>query len=173
MKEQNRGITTQGTLALINDIRSAMPRASIRTTFIVGLPGETEKDFDELTSFIQDFHFEKVGVFIYSKEEGTAAYTMEHHVPDATKKKRMNALMQLQQEISREVQQSHIGKVMKVLIDEQQENEKNIYLGRSEYDAPDVDGVVFVHSTSPLKGGDFVQVRITDAYEYDLAGEVV
>lgn len=173
LKEQNRGITTQGTLDLINDLRSAMPRASIRTTFIVGLPGETEKDFDELTSFVQDFRFEKVGVFIYSKEEGTAAYAMEHHVPDATRKKRMNALMQLQQEISRAVQQSHVGKIMKVLIDEPQANEKNIYLGRSEHDAPDVDGVVFVHSTRNLKGGDFVQVKITDAYEYDLAGEVV
>ncbi len=172
LKEQNRGITTQGTLDLINNIRKAMPQSSIRTTFIVGLPGETDKDSDELLKFIEDYRFEKVGVFIYSKEEGTAAFAMENHVSDATKKKRMNTLMQLQQGISQEIQQSHIGKTLKVLIDEKQENEENVYLGRSEHDAPDVDGVVFVHSQEPLKAGDFVQVKITDAYEYDLVGEV-
>ncbi len=173
LKEQNRGITTQGTLDLIQNIRRAMPQASIRTTFILGLPGETQKDFDELMSFVENFRFEKVGVFIYSREEGTAAYTMDQQVPDGIKRKRMNTLMQLQQKISQEIQQRYIGKVMSVLIDEKQSDEQNVYLGRSEHDAPDVDGVVFVHSAKQLQNGDFVQVKITDAYEYDLVGEIV
>lgn len=168
--EQNRNITTQQTVELVQKIRKAMPQGFVRTTFITGLPGETSEDFDALRSFVKDFHFERVGVFVYSKEEGTKAADMPGHVPEKTKKARLDALMQEQQEISAKIQQSFVGRSLKVLIEEKEKDSTETYIGRSEYDAPDVDGVVYVRSNKPLKAGDFVQVMITDAYEYDLAG---
>ncbi len=172
LTEQNRNITTQGTLDLMAKFRS-IGNTFIRTTFIVGLPGETQADFDELKKFMVDSRFERVGVFIYSKEEDTAAKDMPNHVPDATKRKRMDELMSLQQGISKDIQQSFIGRQLRVLIDEKEKDSDNVYIGRSEYDAPEVDGVVYVHSDRVLKAGDFVDVEITDAYEYDLVGKVV
>jgi len=194
--EQNRNITTQGTIDLIRKIRSAMPIGFVRTTFITGLPGETEADFEQLRSFINDFRFERVGVFVYSKEEGTLAAKMQGQVPEKTKKARLDTLMQDQQAISSQIQKSFVGRTLKVLIEEEEKEghsrprqkhsgvTKNntrfgndrlerTYIGRSEYDAPDVDGVVYVRSKTLLKAGGFVQVLITDAYEYDLAGVVV
>ena len=170
--EQNRNITTQGTVELIQKIRRAMPKAFVRTTFITGLPGETDEDFQQLRSFISDFRFERVGVFVYSKEEGTLAEKMQGQVPEKTKKARLDILMKDQQSISAKIQQSFVGRTLKVLIEDKEKDESGAYIGRSEYDAPDVDGVVFVRSKSTLKPGDFVQVMITDAYEYDLAGVV-
>jgi len=168
----NRGITKQGTYDLIDKIKTKIPQGSLRTTFIVGMPGETEENFNELVQFVRDTQFEKVGVFVYSQEEGTSAYDMPNQVSESLKKKRLNILMTVQQDISKEVQRKFIGKTLKVLIDEQQKGESNVYLGRSEYDAPEVDGVVYVHSKKDLMPGDFVLVKITDAYEYDLVGEV-
>ena len=195
--EQNRNITTQQTVELIQKLRSAMPQGFVRTTFITGLPGETSEDFDQLRKFVKDFRFERAGVFVYSKEEGTLAADMRGQVPEKIKKIRLDALMQDQQAISKEIQQSFVGRTLKVLIEEQekdnhshserseesigalrsfglkpQDDNYKTYIGRSEYDAPDVDGVVYVRSELPLKIGDFVQVMITDAYEYDLAGVV-
>jgi len=170
--EQNRNITTRQTTALIRKIRTAMPEVFVRTTFITGLPGETQEDFEQLRGFIKDFRFERVGVFVYSKEEGTAAAKMPGQVPEKVKKLRLDTLMQDQQDISSEIQQSFVGRTLKVLIEEKEKDSLNTYIGRSEYDAPDVDGVVYVRSDAPLKAGDFVRVMITDAYEYDLAGEV-
>ena len=170
LKEQNRNITTQQTIELIQKIRKAMPQGFVRTTFITGLPGETKEDFEELKKFVKDSRFERVGVFVYSKEEGTLAADMPGQVPEKTKKIRLDALMQEQQIISSEIQQSFVGRRLKVLIEEKEKDSTNSYIGRSEYDAPDVDGVVYVRSDKPLKAGDFVQVMITDAYEYDLAG---
>lgn len=168
----NRGITKQGTYDLIDKIKTKIPQGSLRTTFIVGMPGETEENFNELVQFVRDTQFEKVGVFVYSQEEGTSAYDMPNQVSESLKKKRLNILMTVQQDISKEVQRKFIGKALKVLIDEQQKGESNVYLGRSEYDAPEVDGVVYVHSKKDLMPGDFVLVKITDAYEYDLVGEI-
>jgi ribosomal protein S12 methylthiotransferase len=173
LKSQNRNITTQGTKDLLNSIRTKMPSASVRTTFIVGLPGEKNEDFAELTDFVEKSQFEKLGVFVYSKEEGTQAFNMTEQVPDSTKRKRMSTLMNLQKEISQNLQQKFVGRTLKVLIDEAQPADPLVYLGRSEYDAPEVDGVVFVHSENKLVPGQFVNVKITDAYEYDLAGDVV
>ena len=173
LKSMKRGITTKGTLELLEKIRTNIPQASIRTTFIVGLPGETPQDFVELFSFVQEQRFAKLGVFVYSREEGTPAYTMPNQVPDRVKKKRLHTLMQVQQEISKELQEKRMGETFKVMIDEASKEEKDIYLGRSQYDAPEVDGVVFVHSSQRLNPGEFVQVRITGSYEYDLVGEVV
>lgn len=169
----NRSITTRQTEDLITKIRRAMPAGSLRTTFIVGFPGETEQNFQELRRYVQTTRFEKMGVFVYSREEGTPAHDFPDHVPETVKKKRMKTLMAEQKNISSDIQKKFVGRTLKVLIDEPQEGAPHVYLGRSEYDAPDVDGVVFVHSTKPLKPGDFVMVRINDAYEYDLSGEVV
>ncbi|MDO8674551.1 MAG: 30S ribosomal protein S12 methylthiotransferase RimO [Candidatus Omnitrophota bacterium] len=172
LAEQNRHITRRQTLDLVARIRSVLPRAFVRTTYIVGLPGETKEDFEELRAFNQQMRFERVGVFIYSKEEGTAAHDMPGHVPARVKRERMDILMRDQQAISREIQKGFVGRRLNVLIDEKEKGSKDTYIGRSEYDAPDVDGVVYVRSKDPLKQGDMVEVDITDAYEYDLAGVV-
>ncbi|HLF17348.1 MAG TPA: 30S ribosomal protein S12 methylthiotransferase RimO [Candidatus Omnitrophota bacterium] len=169
----NRNITTQQTKELMRKFHDKIPAGSLRTTFIVGLPGEGEEDFKELTDFVKQTRFEKLGVFIYSREEGTAAYGMPDQVPNRIKKQRLDELMRVQQDISRDIQASYVGRTLKVLIDEVQHQTKGIYLGRSEYDAPDVDGIVYVHSSRKLKPGDFVSVQINDAYEYDLSGEVI
>jgi len=172
LTSMNRGITKQGTYDLIAKIKEKIPKGSLRTTFIVGMPGETEENFNELVQFVKETQFEKVGVFVYSQEEGTSAFDMPDQVSESLKKKRMNKLMAIQQDISKKVQQRFIGETLKVLIDEQQKGEPNVYLGRSEYDAPEVDGIVYVHSKEKLATGDFVTVKITDAYEYDLVGEI-
>lgn len=172
LHSMNRGITTQGTKELIRRLRERIPDGFLRTTFIVGMPGETEDDFQELLDFVRKERFERVGVFVYSREEGTSAYDMPGQVPAATRKKRMDLLMREQQEISRQVQQAFVGRTLRVLIEEKQANEAHLYLGRSAYDAPEVDGVVYVRSEKNLKPGDFVDVKITDAYEYDLEGVV-
>ncbi len=173
LKSMNRNITTQGTKDLISKMRGRIKDGFIRTTFIVGMPGETEEHFQELKEYVRASRFERVGVFVYSKEEDTAAFDMPGQVPAATKRRRMNELMQMQQGISREIQQTFVGRTLKVLIEEKQNGAEDAYLGRSQYDAPEVDGCVFVHSKKRLKAGDFVDVKITDAYEYDLAGEAL
>ncbi len=173
LKSMNRNITTQGTFDLVEKIRRRMPQASLRTTFITGLPGETKEDFAELMQFVKEYRFERVGVFIYSQEEGTAAYDLPGQVPAKIKKERMNILMAEQQKISHSLQERYIGRTLRVLVEERQEGDPQMFLGRSEYDAPDVDGLVYVHSTNELKIGEFVTVKIRDAYEYDLAGEAV
>lgn len=173
LKSMNRNITTQGTKDLIAKMRDKVKGGFIRTTFIVGMPGETEEHFQELMQYVRESRFERVGVFVYSKEEDTAAHDMPGHVPAQTKRRRMNELMKLQQGISQEIQQSFVGRTLRVLIEDKQEGAQDAYLGRSQYDAPEVDGCVYVRSTGALKAGDFVDVKITDAYEYDLAGEVI
>jgi len=136
------------------------------------LPGETEEHFSELIDFVKEAQLQRVGVFVYSREEGTLAYDMPNQVPETIKKKRMNTLMAQQQDISRDIQKRFIGQTLKVLVDEKQKNEQGVYLGRSEYDAPEVDGIVYVRTNKNLTPGDFVNVKITDAYEYDLVGDV-
>ena len=169
----NRNITTHETKNLIQKLRLRIPQGSLRTTFIVGLPGETEVDFKELMDFVRKTRFEKAGVFVYSREEGTLAHDMPDQVAEAVKKKRLGVLMSEQQAISKEIQQKFLGRTLKILIDEKQKGDKDVYLGRTEYDAPEVDGLVYVHSKATLHPGDFVQVTISDTYEYDLAGEVI
>lgn len=173
LSSMNRSITTAQTKTLITKIRRQIPSGSLRTTFIVGLPGETDKNFEELRGFIEKTRFEKLGVFVYSREEGTAAYDMPGQVAETVKKTRMRRVMEEQQKISRHIQEAFVGRTLKVMIDESQKDSENIYLGRSEYDAPEVDGTIFVHSSRRLKAGDFVNVKINDALEYDLVGETV
>ena len=172
LKSMNRGISAAGTKALIDKIRARMPNASVRTTFIVGMPGETSENFNEMLQYVQAARFEKMGVFVYSREEGTPAYDMPDQVPQAIKRQRMNTLMGEQKKISHDIQQRFVGRRLKVLIEEKQKDEENMYLGRREYDAPDVDGLIYVRSQKELGPGDFVKVLVTDAYEYDLAGEI-
>ncbi|MDP2653952.1 MAG: 30S ribosomal protein S12 methylthiotransferase RimO [Candidatus Omnitrophota bacterium] len=171
LSSMNRGITTQGTRDLIRKLRRQMPQGILRTTFIVGLPGETDRDFNELMDFVREERFERVGVFVYSREEGTPAFDMPGQVPDRVKRSRMDELMREQQKIAQDLHQKFVGRTLRVLIEEKQKGDGRVFFGRSEYDAPDVDGVVYVHAPRDLSPGDFVTARITDAYEYDLVGE--
>ena len=173
LRSMNRGITKQETIDLLNKIRDKIPTLKIRTTFIVGYPGETDEYFQELLDFVKDFQFERMGTFSYSREERTPAYDFPNQVPERTKRKRLDILMREQREISKNLQSRLIGNKVKVMIDEKQRASDAIYVGRSEYDAPEVDSVVYVRSNRRLDPGDFVDVRITDSYEYDLVGEVI
>lgn len=173
LSSMNRNITTKQTRVLVNKIRSRIPQGSLRTTFIVGMPGETKENFDELTRFVQEVEFEKVGVFLYSKEEETPAYSFPKHVADSVKRERMHALMQVQKKISKAKQKKFIGTQQRVLIDEKSNQEKALYLGRTEFDAPEVDGIVYIQSENELKVGEMVNVEIVDAYEYDLVGRLL
>ena len=172
LEKMNRGFSKKQTIDLIKLIRKKIPEASLRTTFIVGFPGETDKHFMELLAFIKEMRFHKVGAFKYSREEGTLAYHFSHQVSATKKNKRFDQLMRTQQKISRNIQHDFIGKTIKVLIDQKEPKQKNVYLGRSKHDAPEVDGMVFVNSKKELLPGDFVSVKIKDALEYDLIGEL-
>ncbi len=173
LTDMNRSISKKGTMDLMRKIKTAIPSAAIRTTFIVGFPGETEEDFQELLNFVKEFQFERAGVFIYSKEEGTSAFHLKNHVPDKIKKERMNTLMAIQQDISKKVLERFVGQNMFVLIEDKDPTDQSVYIARSQFDAPEVDGVVYVHSKKSLKPGDFVEVFVTDSYEYDLVAKVV
>lgn len=168
LKSMNRGLLQKKTVELITRIRRAVPGISLRSSFIVGYPGETDEEFKQLCSFIRDFAFDRVGVFAYSQEEGTPAARLSHQISDDIKQERYAILMEIQQGISRKKLKRFVGKKLKILIDEKEKGEKTLYLGRSEFDAPDVDGVVFVRSRRILKPGDFVSATVIDSYEYDL-----
>jgi ribosomal protein S12 methylthiotransferase len=155
---------------LIERARRLIPDLAIRTSVIVGFPSETDAEFKELLRFIEEVKFERLGAFIYSREEGTPAYNFKGQIPQRVQRERFNAVMRAQQEISRENNQKFLGQVLEVLIDEKEDGH---YLGRTQYDAPEVDGLVYVHSARPLRPGDLVRVRIKDTLEYDLTGEVV
>ena len=148
-----------------------MPDIHIRTTFIVGFPGETEDDFEELYNFVDEVEFQRLGVFTYSMEEGTAAAEMDNQIDEEVKSQRQDAIMRLQLEISLENNQSMIGKTLKVLVEEQ--DQEGAYIGRTEYDAPEIDNSVIFTSDKEHTAGDFVMVEITDAFDYDLAGKEV
>lgn len=170
LRLMRRHTTKKDTLRLIDKIRRRIPDVAIRTSLIAGFPSETDKEFKELLNFVEEARFERLGAFIYSKEEGTRAYSLEKHLPRKIKLERFNSLMMLQQKVSRDINKKFLGKTMEVLIDEPDKD--GIYLGRSQYDAPEVDGQVYVKSKEQLKPGDFVKARITDTMEYDLVGEV-
>ncbi|MCK9603861.1 MAG: MiaB/RimO family radical SAM methylthiotransferase [Candidatus Omnitrophica bacterium] len=170
LKLMNRKTRKEDILKLIDKVRKCIPQVALRTSLIVGFPSESEKEFEELLDFVEDTKFERLGAFTYSREEGTAAYDFKGQLAQDAKVERLDRIMSVQQEISRQVNKKFQGKVMEVLIDEK---EKDVYLGRSQYDAPEVDGLVYVNSKKQLKNGDFVQVKITDTLEYDLVGEVL
>jgi len=171
LKRMNRKGNAHLIKTLIKKIRKEIPEAIIRTTLIVGFPGETEKDFEELYTFVEKTKFDKLGVFKYSKEEGTPAELLPEQVHHMTKEARYNKIMELQNGISEENIKKHIGKTYEVLIENKVENEK-IYAGRTYMDSLDVDGLVYVKSSKNIIG-EFVKVLINDTEEYDLIGEIV
>ena len=166
----HRNITREEMTELIHAIREKVPGICIRTTLIAGFPGETEQDVEDLKEFLQEHRFDRVGIFNYSHEENTSAYTLVDGVSAEDKSLRAQEIMEVQQEISYEKNQEKIGKIFKVIIDKK---EAGRYLGRTEFDSVEVDNEVVIHSSKKLTIGDFVQVKITKAYDYDLEGEVV
>jgi len=172
LKSMNRGVTKDDIIKLVEKIRGKIPGSAIRTSVMVGFPGETEHEFQELISFIKGMKFERLGAFTFSREEGTAAYNMPGQVPEREKNKRYDILLSAQKEIAASINSGYLGRICGVLIEEA-ENEKGLYYGRTEHDAPEVDGGCFVRSAKKLKPGDFVKVRVTDTFEYDLVGESV
>ena len=171
LKLMNRHTTKEDILAKIEMIRNNIPDATLRTTIITGFPGETEEDFEELIEFAKKVKFDRLGAFAYSREEGTAADKLPNHIDQDVKEQRRDRLMMVQQGISQEVMATKIGKTFEVLIEEQ--IEKNVYMGRTQGDAEEIDSIVYVKSKKQLHVGDFVIVEIDNALEYDLMGDVI
>ncbi|MEN2993298.1 MAG: 30S ribosomal protein S12 methylthiotransferase RimO [Bacteroidia bacterium] len=169
LQKMRRGLTRQKTEALINEIREKVPGIVLRSTFIVGFPGETEKDFEELLRFLETYRLERVGAFLYSHEEGTAAYTLQDDVPPRVKRRRYHELMTLQQRISHEWNQQWVGKIIEVLVDERQ---NDLAIARSAWDALEVDNLVYIQDAAKrLAAGEFAQVRVVGAGPYELWAE--
>jgi ribosomal protein S12 methylthiotransferase len=170
LKAMKRQITKQEMKDLIAEIRAKIPGICLRTTLIAGFPGETREDVEELKEFLAEMQFERVGIFTYSHEEDTSAYVLEDTLTAEEKEARAQEIIEFQQEISFEKNQEYIGKTLRVIIDKK---EAGRYIGRTEFDSVEVDNEVIVHSTKKLNPGDFVFVKITKAYDYDLEGEVI
>src|SRR5690606_10559142 len=171
LKSMRRGTTKEKTTKLIQDFRNLVPNMTIRTTLIVGYPGETEADFQELKQWVADMRFERLGCFTYSHEENTHAYNLIDNVPEDVKQQRANEIMELQSQISWELNQTKIGQEFRVVIDRK---EGGYFVGRTEFDSPDVDNEVLIDASKVyLKTGEFVKVSITEAADFDLYAEVV
>lgn len=165
-----RQITRAEMMDLIKDIRRAVPDICLRTTLIVGFPGETEEDIEDLKAFLQEVRFDRVGVFTYSHEDDTTAFQLEDTLSQEIKEERAQEIMAVQQEISLEKNEEKIGQIFKVIIDKR---EAGRYIGRTEFDSVEVDNEVIINTKKKLQPGDFVQVKITKAYDYDLEGELI
>lgn len=171
LTSMKRGTTQEKTTKLLNKFREAVPEMAIRTTLIVGYPGETEEDFQALKDFVKAMRFDRLGCFTYSHEENTTAYELADDVPEEVKLQRANEIMELQSQISWELNQAKVGKVFRCLIDRK---EGNYFVGRTEYDSPDVDNEVLIDAKKHyVKIGDFTDVKITEAADYDLYGEPI
>ncbi|MGM9506120.1 30S ribosomal protein S12 methylthiotransferase RimO [Larkinella sp. GY13] len=169
LKSMRRGITREKTEALIDTIREKVPGIALRTTLIVGHPGETEAMFDETYDFVERMRFDRLGAFTYSHEDNTHSYTMPDDVPADIKQERADAIMDLQQGISSELNQAKLGNTYKVLFDRK---EGGFFIGRTEFDSPEVDNEVLVPAGQYVRQGDFARVRITEAHEFDVYGVV-
>lgn len=168
LKIMRRGITREKTEALIRMIREKVPGIALRTTLIVGHPGETEKDFQQLMEFVQQSRFERLGIFNYSHEENTHSFTMADNIPEHVKQERGNLVMEIQEKISLEINRERMGQTLKVLIDRLEGGD---FIGRTEYDSPEVDNEVIIDaSNNYLRVGDFAAIKINDATEFDLYG---
>lgn len=171
LSRMHRNVTKSETMDLISEIRKSVPGIYLRTTLMVGFPGETEKDFQELMDFVRWARFERMGAFAYSEEEGTySALHYKDDVPSDVKQQRLDALMALQQDISAEMEAEKIGSSVRVIVDRK---EQDYYIGRSEFSSPEVDPEILIKSYEKLKIGSFYNVRITDSSEFDLYGEVI
>ena len=170
LKNMRRGVDKEQTINFVKNARNRVPGIAFRTTFIVGFPGETEEQFEELCDFVREMKFERAGVFAYSPEEGTPAYEMEDNVPQEIKQERVDAIMEIQQNISLEINEKRVGTVEKVLIDR---IEGDYYIGRTQYDSPEVDDEILISiDDNELNVGDFVNVRLIKADYFDLYAEV-
>ncbi len=171
LKLMKRGTTREKTESLIQTMRSKVPDIAIRTTLIAGHPGETEEDFNDMVDFVEKMRFDRLGIFTYSHEEDTHAHSMEDDVPDELKQERANHVMQVQEQISRELNEAKVGKTFKTLIDRKEGGQ---FIGRTEFDSPEVDNEVLIDATKHyLRIGDFAAIKVTDATEFDLYGEPV
>jgi ribosomal protein S12 methylthiotransferase len=171
LKSMRRGTTKAKTTKLLQDFRAAVPDMTIRTTLIVGYPGETEEDFQTLKSWVEEMRFERLGCFTYSHEENTHAFNLEDNVPEDVKMDRANQIMEIQSQISWELNQLKIGKEFRVVIDRK---EGSYFVGRTEYDSPDVDNEVLINAeVGYLRTGEFANVKVTAAEDFDLYAEVV
>ncbi len=170
LKSMRRGHTAETTKSLIQEFRNSVPDINIRTTLIVGYPGETEEEFEKLLQFVKESRFDRLGAFTYSHEENTHAFTLKDDVDEDIKADRLNRLMELQEQISFEKNQEKVGLSLKVIIDRK---EGQFYIGRTQFDSPEVDNEVIIKSTKKLKIGDFYQVKITYAEAFDLNAELV
>lgn len=169
LKSMRRGTTYEKTTQLLKDFRKAVPSMTIRTTLIVGYPGETEEDFQILKNWVEEMRFERLGCFAYSHEENTHAFNLEDDVPEEVKQARANEIMEIQAQISWELNQEKIGKTFKCIIDRK---EGQYFIGRTEFDSPDVDNEVLIDASKfYLKTGEFTNIKIIDASEFDLYGE--
>jgi ribosomal protein S12 methylthiotransferase len=170
LQAMKRQITRQEITDLIANVRDRVPGICIRTTLITGFPGETRDDVEDLKQFLTDTRLDRVGIFTYSHEENTSAYQLTDNIPAAEKEARAQEIMEVQQEISYEKNQEKIGNTYKVIVDKK---EAGRYLARTEFDSVEVDNEVVIHSDKPLPIGDFVNVRIIKAFDYDLEGEII
>jgi ribosomal protein S12 methylthiotransferase len=171
LASMRRGTTKQKTIDLVNSIRDKVPGITLRTTLIAGYPGETVKDFEELKKWVSETRFDRLGIFTYSHEENTHAYSLVDDVPDEAKRERAEEVMAIQQGISSEINEEKVGKTFKVIFDRK---EGNYFIGRSEADSPEVDNEVLVEAEKNyVRIGDFAKVKITKAEEFDLYGEVM
>lgn len=171
LKSMRRGTTKQKTIDLVNTIRDKVPGIALRTTLIAGYPGETEQDFEEMQEWVEQTRFDRLGIFTYSHEENTHAFKLKDDVPADVKQERAQRIMEIQQGISFELNQDKVGKVFKVLIDRK---EGNYFIGRTEFDSPEVDNEVLVDAREHfLRIGDFAQIKINKAEEFDLYGSPV
>lgn len=171
LKSMRRGTTKAKTTQLLKDFRAAVPGMTIRTTLIVGYPGETEEDFQTLKQWVEEMRFERLGCFTYSHEENTHAYTLEDNVPEEVKQQRATEIMEIQSQISWELNQEKVGRIFRCIIDRK---EGAHFIGRTESDSPDVDNEVLVDASKfYLKQGDFVDLKIIEAADFDLYGEPV
>ena len=166
-----RNLTKQDTLRFIENVRKAVPGIHLRTTLLVGHPGETEEDFNELIDFVETQKFERLGVFAYSHEEGTYSYkNYSDDIPEEVKQSRVDKIMSLQEKISQSIAAEKVGSIMRVIIDRE---DPDFYVARTEFDSPEVDGEVYIDKKIPLTVGDFYNVEIIDSDVYDLFAKLV
>jgi ribosomal protein S12 methylthiotransferase len=170
LKAMKRQMDKQEMLDLLDAVRERVPGIALRTTLIAGFPGETRDDVEEVKAFLEQQRFDRVGIFTYSHEENTSAYDLVDNIPADEKEKRAQEIMEVQQAISYEKNQELVGRTFKVLVDKK---ESGRYLGRTEYDSVDVDNEVIINSDKAIKIGEFVNVKIDKAYDFDLEGTVV
>lgn len=171
LKSMRRGITKQKTIDIVNQIRDKVPNIAMRTTLICGYPGETEQDFEEMLRWVEETRFDRLGCFTYSHEEKTHAHQLVDDVPDEVKQERVDAIMELQQGISYEINQDKVGQTFKVLVDRK---EGDFFIGRTEFDSPEVDNEVLIDAATGYAAiGSFVNVAIDRAEDFDLYGQIV